>query len=142
MSQMPVEARDPETYAIIGASFEVFNELGCGFLEAAYKQALMVELNSRGVPARRELPCPIFYKRVQLDCVYKADIVCFEDVIVEVKAVKQLSAVDRAQVINYLKATGFSRALLINFGAVSLEYERIVLSAQHRTRSHSTSSSA
>ena len=139
MAQMPCEARDPQTYVIIGACFEVHNELGCGFLEAAYKQARQVELRLRGVEVEREVHCPITYKGVRLDCPCKADFICFGDVIIEVKAEKQLTNVDRAQVINYLKATGYPKAVLVNFGAVSLEYERIVLSPEHRRKPKSSS---
>jgi GxxExxY protein len=124
---MPSEAKDPRTYAIIGAGMEVHKEMGCGFLEHAYHEAMKIELALRGIPFQPEVQIPVFYKGTRLDCQYRADFICFDDVIVEIKAIKQLTSIDRAQVINYLKATGYRVALLLNFGAGSLEYERIVL---------------
>jgi GxxExxY protein len=126
MTLMPVEMRDPETYAVIGAAMEVHRELGCGLLECPYKDALEVEMNARGDPFRREVEVPVFYKGQRLRSFYVADFVCFERLIVEAKAIKSLTDIDRAQTINYLKATGYERALLMNFGALSLQYERIV----------------
>ncbi|HEY7088372.1 MAG TPA: GxxExxY protein [Tepidisphaeraceae bacterium] len=134
MAMLPVEARDPQTYAVIGSGMDVHRELGCGFLEHAYQEALALEFQARGIPFAREVDVPIFYKGARLACCYRADFVCFGEVIVEVKAVKQLTSIERAQVINYLKATGYTVALLINFGAESLEYERIVLSKPQRRR--------
>ncbi len=134
MAPMPCEARDSQTYAIIGACMEVHRQMGCGFLEAPYKRALELECKLQQIECRREVAVPIVYKGVTLPCNYCIDFLCFGEVIVEVKAIKQLGPVERAQVINYLKATDFDRALLVNFGAVSLEYERIVLSAEHRSR--------
>lgn len=121
------EIRDPQTYSVIGAGMEVHREVGCGFLEQVYKEAMVVELGLREIPFCREVSIPIHYKGHKLECTYRADLICFGDVIVELKAVKQLTSIDRAQVINYLKATGYRVALLINFGAASLEFERIVL---------------
>ena len=95
-------------------------------LECPYKDALELELSARGVPHRREVEVPVFYKGNRLRSFYLADFVCFERLIVEAKAIKTLTDVDRAQTINYLKATGYERALLTNFGAPSLQYERIV----------------
>jgi len=106
---------------------DVHAELGCGFLEAAYQHALTIEMTMRAIPFLREVHVPIVYKGNRLDCPYRADFAAFDDLIVEVKAIKQLTEIERAQVLNYLKATGFKRALLINFGSKSLEYERIVL---------------
>jgi GxxExxY protein len=126
MTLMPVEMRDPETYAVIGAAMEVHRELGCGLLECPYKDALELELIARGIPCRREVEVPIFYKGQRLRSFYIADFVCFDRLLVEVKAIKALADIDRAQTINYLKATGYERALLMNFGALSLQYERIV----------------
>jgi GxxExxY protein len=126
MSQMPCAMRDPETYAIIGAAMEVHKELGYGFVESVYQEALARELTRRGIPFRREVEIPIYYKGDRLPCYFKADFVCFDDVIVETKAIKQLGPVERAQVLNYLKGSRMPRGLLINFGSVSLEYERVV----------------
>lgn len=119
--------RDPQTAAVLGAAFEVHNTLGQGFLEAVYLHALCLELTARGVPIRREVAIPIFYKAFKLSCSYRSDILAYDELIVELKAQSALSDVDRAQVINYLKATGIERALLLNFGSPRLQYQRIVL---------------
>jgi len=118
--------RDPQTYAVIGAAMEVHDQLGSGFLEAVYQEALAWELTSRQIPFRREMQLPVHYKGSLLACSYKADFVCYDDLIVELKALGQLGNNEIAQGINYLKATGFSRALLLNFGAASLEQKRII----------------
>ena len=129
------EQRDPRTYAIIGAAQEVQRELGSGFLEAVYHAALAQELAARGIPLRREVDLPVFYKGQRLPCDYRADLVCFESVIVELKALAALATVHEAQVINYLKATGQEVGLLINFGAELLQYKRLVLSRPDRRES-------
>jgi GxxExxY protein len=126
VGRMPVEHRDPQTYAIIGAAMAVHAELGCGFLEAVYQEALAIQLAAQGVPFQREVELVIHYRDHALHCRYKADFVCCGEIIVETKALKQLTSIERAQVINQLKATRLRRALLINFGAQSLEYERVV----------------
>ena len=121
------DRRDPETYAIIGAAMEVHSQLGCGFLEAVYQEALAIEFELGGVPARPQVELPLVYKSRRLKTFYRADFFCFGSVIVELKALDGLSGSDRAQIINYLKATGSKRGLLFNFGASRLEYERFVL---------------
>ncbi len=126
MSPLPIEARDPETYAIIGAAMAVHAELGCGFLEHAYQCAMKVELPTRRIPFVSQVDLDVRYKGVLLDCKYRADFICYGSIIVEIKALPKLGGIERSQVINYLKATGFHRALLVNFGATSLEYERLV----------------
>jgi GxxExxY protein len=115
---------DKDTYAIIGAAMEVHRRLGPGFLEAVYQEALQIELREQGIPFEREVDIPIIYRDTQLACAYRADFVCFGDVIVELKALRQIGEVERAQTINYLKATGKRRARLLNFGAPSLQRER------------------
>ena len=123
--------RDPQTYAIIGAAIEVHKTLGSGFLEAVYQEALAVELQRRDIPFKREVSLPIFYKGMTLSCAYRADFVCFKNVVLELKAEDALTSTDQAQILNYLKATGFERGLLINFGAKSLERKRLYLTGQH-----------
>ncbi len=81
----------------------------------------------RGIPFGREVHLPVFYKGQPLACSYRADFVCYDDIIVETKALDKIAGAERAQTLNYLKATGFHRALILNFGAVSLQYERLVL---------------
>ena len=124
------EQRDPRTYAIIGAAMEVHRQLGCGFLEAVYQEALALEFEISTVPFRREVELPIIYTGRRLATSYRADFICFEDVIVELKALNKLTGAEESQVINYLKATGKELALLINFGAQSLEHRRFIHSAK------------
>jgi GxxExxY protein len=116
-----------ECYKIIGACFEVYKDKGCGFLEAVFQECLELELGLQAIPfvAQRELP--LTYKGRPLKQTYKADFVCHEKIIVEIKAVSALADEHRAQVINYLNATGLRLGLLVNFGHFpKLEWERIV----------------
>ncbi len=124
--------RDPRTFAIIGAAMEVHRELGPGFLEAVYQAALAVELQRRGVPVAREVALPVYYKGEVLEVAYRADLICYGNILVELKALKTLTDVERAQLLHYLKATRIEIGLLINFGKKSLEYERLINS---RTKS-------
>jgi GxxExxY protein len=119
--------RDPRTYAIIGAAMEVHQQLGCGFLEPVYQEALAVEL-SKGRIFHREVTLSIFYKGIHLDTPYRVDFICSEQVAVELKALAKLSGTEEAQLINYLKASGLEIGLLLNFGTRSLEYRRFILS--------------
>ena len=125
---METAKRDPRTYAIIGAAMEVHQELGCGFLEAVYQEALALEMVARGILHRREVELPVSYKSQRLNTSYRSDFICFDSVVVELQALANLSGVEEAPVINYLKATGLAVGLLLNFGATSLQYRRLILS--------------
>ncbi|PIU49236.1 MAG: GxxExxY protein [Desulfobacterales bacterium CG07_land_8_20_14_0_80_52_14] len=118
--------KDQRTYAIIGAAMEVHRELGTGFLEAVYQAAMEMELGLRDIPFRSQPQIAVQYKGRQLEKVYQPDLICFGEIIVELKALARLSGTEEAQMINYLKATGMKVGLLINFGAPSLEYKRFV----------------
>ena len=116
-----------ESYCITGAALHVYNVLGAGFLEAIYQEALELEFQKRGIPYEREKELTITYDGHKLCQTYKADFVCYNNIIVELKAVNDLNDIHRAQVFNYLKATGFKLGILFNFGnATKLEYERKV----------------
>ena len=116
-----------EAYKIIGAAMEVHKELGPGFLEAVYQEALEIELQKQKIPYEREKLMNIFYKGIKLKKKYSADFVCYDKIIVEVKALSSLSSDHEAQILNYLKTTSLKLGLLINFGAKSLQYKRLVL---------------
>jgi len=117
-----------ETFRIRGAVFEVSRQLGTGFLEAVYQEALAIELESQGIPFTASPALGIAYKGVLLTQTYRPDFVCFDNVILELKAVKELAPEHRAQVLNYLKATGLRVGLSVNFGcAPKARVERLVL---------------
>jgi GxxExxY protein len=116
-----------EVYTIIGAAMEVHTQLGCGFLEAVYQEALMVEFANRCIPVESQKELPIRYKGIALKKGYIADFIAFNKIIIELKAASSLTTADEAQVINYLKATGLELGLLINFGAEKLEWSRKIL---------------
>lgn len=115
------------TYKIIGACIEVHSQLGCGFLESVYQEALSLELEERNIPYQKEKLLKINYKNKLLSKKYIADFVCFDKIIVELKALSTLASDHEAQLLNYLKATGFELGLLVNFGAKKLEYRRMIL---------------
>jgi GxxExxY protein len=118
--------KDPQSHAIIGAAMEVHRELGRGFLELVYQTALALEFQERRIPFKAEVALPVTYKGKLLTCGYRADFVCFEDFLVEIKAIARLTTADDAQLLNELKATGYQRGLLLNFGGRSLEVKRFV----------------
>jgi GxxExxY protein len=117
-----------EVYNIVGACMEVHKELGCGFLEAIYHEALMVELNARKIPFVTNVKLQINYKNHMLSKVYFADIICYNKIIVELKASEGIAPEHVSQIINYLKATDYQLGLLVNFGTKSLQYKRIIYS--------------
>lgn len=117
-----------ETHALLGACFEVYKEKGCGFLEAVFQECLELELTDRGIPFKAQAPLQLEYKGRPLRQTYQPDFLCFDKVILEIKAVTKLADEHRAQLHNYLKATGCRVGLLVNFGHHPLvEHERIVL---------------
>lgn len=124
------QERDPQTYAVIGAAMAVHKELGSGFLERVYQEALVLELRDRGIAFGCEVEVNVHYKGRLLTCSYRADLICFPDdmpVLVELKACERLTHAHRAQVIHYMKATQIQRALLMNFGGPALQFERMVM---------------
>ena len=118
--------KDQRTYKIIGAAMEVHRELGSGFLEAVYQEALEKEFTIQEIPFKAQPEIRIKYKGKLLEKKYQPDFICFDEVIVEIKAISELSGIEEAQIINYLKATGLKKGLLINFGSKSLQYKRMV----------------
>ncbi len=116
-----------ERYSIIGACFEVYKEKGSGFLEGVYQECLEIEFSQRNIPCRSQCELELNYKGQPLRQVYRPDFICFDLIILEIKAVSSLTDEHRAQLHNYLKATGLRLGLLVNFGHYpKLEYERIV----------------
>lgn len=119
---------EDETYAIIGAAMEVYYKLGSGFLEPVYQEALTYEFGLRNILFEPQKKLPILYKDHQLKKGYYADFLCFEQIIVEIKAITAMTPVDWSQIMNYLKASKLRVGLLFNFGSLgSLEKKRIVI---------------
>jgi len=114
-----------EVYQIVGAALEVSNELGAGFLEAVYQEALAIELKSRALPFVAQPTINIAYKGRILTKEYVPDFICYNQIIVEIKAIKALTNIEQAQLLNYLKATGKPVGLLLNFGTPRLEWKRM-----------------
>ncbi len=119
---------------------EVHGHLGCGFLEPVYQEALEIELAERGIPSERQVEIDICYKGHTLSSKYRPDFICFGDVVVELKALAAITDNERAQVINYLKASGLARGLLINFGAQRLQFERFIFTHSKKPSASSASS--
>ena len=119
---------DQRTYRIIGAAMEVHKELGSGFLEAVYQEALEKEFINQGIPYNSQPIVKIHYKGQVLNKTYQPDFTCFDEIIVEIKAMDKLSGNEHAQIINYLKASKIGIGLLINFGSPSLQHKRLIYS--------------
>ncbi len=123
-----------ETYRILGACFEVYNEKGCGFLEHVYQECLEIELGLQQIPFEAQTTLTLDYKGRTLQTTYEPDFVCFGKVIIEIKAVSTIVDEHRAQLLNYLNATGLPVGLLVNFGHYpKLEHERL---ANTRNKNH------
>ena len=113
-----------EVYQIVGAAMDVATHLGCGFLEAVYQEALEIELSERRIPFVSQKGIQISYKGCVLKKEYVADLVCYDQIIVELKAIRAITEIEEAQLLNYLKATGAAVGLLVNFGSPQLEWKR------------------
>lgn len=116
-----------ECYKIIGSCMDVHSNLGCGFLESVYQEALELEFIRNFIPYESESQIDIYYKGIVLDKKYYSDFICYNEIILELKAVKSLEEIHTAQLMNYLKATQKKVGYLINFGSTSLEYKRFIL---------------
>lgn len=116
-----------ESYNIMGACFEVYREMGPGFLEAVYQECIEIEFEIQRLPARSQVELPLSYKQRRLRKGYVPDFICYDVIVLEIKAVNELTDQFRAQVLNYLKATNLRLGLLVNFNHYpKLQYERIV----------------
>lgn len=115
-----------ESYLIIGACMEVHKKLGSGFLESVYSEALEIEFKTAEIPYEREKKLPVYYDNQPLKKYFKADFVCYNSILIELKATKFLTDADHRQTVNNVKATHYKLGLLINFGTPSLTYKRIV----------------
>ena len=115
-----------ESYKIIGICMNIHSTLGNGFLEAVYSEVLEKEFIKNNIPYKREVKLDLFFNGEKLDKKYKADFVCYEDIILEIKSVSFLNETFKKQTLNYLKATNKKLGLLINFGEKSLKYKRII----------------
>ena len=113
-----------EAYEIIGAAMEVHNTLGQGFLESVYQEALEIEMRKRNIPFTSQSKIQILYKDVPMEHYFVADFVCYDKIIVELKSVSTILPEHEAQIINYLRATGFKLGILLNFNEESLFYKR------------------
>ena len=119
---------EEETYAIRGAVFEVYKEMGCGFLEAVYQECLEKELSKQGLPFVAQPELRLTYKSEPLQQTYKPDLICYDQIILELKAVKEIAPEHKAQLLNYLKATNLKLGLLVNFGShPKVQIERFAL---------------
>ena len=133
---------DPITCAIIGAAFEVQRVLGAGFREDFYRDALAIEFRERRIPFEREVPCAIRYKGRQLCGEHYMDFVCFDDVIVEVKARSNVGPVDHAQLLTYLASSRRPLGLLLNMGGAKLDVKRFLWSPDGRPMPDETAESS
>ena len=119
--------QDELTYGIIGAAMNVHTTLVCGFLESVYQDALEIEFKKLNIPYIREKKLNIYYEGEKLQSYYVADFVCYDSIIVELKALKNLSGTEESQILNYMKASKIKKSLLLNFGESKLYFKRYVL---------------
>ena len=126
-----------EVFAIVGAAMEVHNVLGCGFLEPVYQEALEIELSKRKITHTPQKQLPIYYKGHRLKRAYVPDYIAFEKIVIEIKAINTLSSLEESQLLNYLKASNLKVGLLLNFGANSLEWKRMVRSKPEKNSRNS-----
>lgn len=115
-----------ESYAIIGAAMEVHSQLGCGFIEKVYQDALEIEFGLKGIPYNREKHLPVLYKGQRIKHDYYADFICFDKIVIECKAVSEILDIHKAQTLNYMKINNLKLGIIINFSQQSLEYKRII----------------
>ncbi len=115
-----------EAYSIVGAAFEVHNELRNGFQESVYQEAMAKEFKLKEIPFEKEVLINVYYKGEKLEKYYKADFICYNSIIIELKALSDITNEHEAQLINYLKATKMKLGILINFGKSSLQYKRLI----------------
>lgn len=113
-----------ESHKIIGAAMAIHRYFGCGFTEKVYQDAFEIELTNQGIPFQREKQLHASYQGVQLSSTFIPDFICYDKIILELKAVKELDDIHRSQAINYAKVADFPLAILINFGEYSLQFER------------------
>ena len=116
-----------EVFQIVGSAMNVHRYFGCGFTEKVYQDALEIEFKKRGIPYQREVPIHAKYYEFELKTEFVPDYVCYNDIILELKAVKELEDIHRSQAINYGKVAGAKLSLFVNFGEASLQYERYIM---------------
>jgi GxxExxY protein len=117
-----------EVYQIMGAAMDVYYQIGRGFLEPVYQEAFQIELGRRGIPFRPQTEATVFYKEQPLNKYYKPGVICFDQIVIELKVCDRLTGVEASQILNYLKATKMRVGLLINFGSRgTLEWKRYVM---------------
>ena len=121
-----------EVYRIVGAAMEVSNQLGCGFLEAVYQEALEIEFDERQIPYMPQKRIEISYKGHVLKKEYIADFLCHNQIVIEIKAIKAITGIEEAQILNYLKATNLPLGLIVNFGTPQLEWKRYANTKRNR----------
>lgn len=129
-----IETLQGKCYRVIGAAIEVHRTLGRGLLESIYQEALSIELDNEQIPNKREVEVQAYYKDRLLDKYFKLDMLCWDDLIVELKVADELSGIHREQLFNYMRLTHIPYGLLINFGDTIVRAEKYVLDAQNNIK--------